>query len=215
MFQQLDPWPQEAYSLGGDKRLWKSEGVGQIVLQWYKSSKESEKGNITERQVRWEGFMQEMGFELYRVGWKKNEVRTFARSPSDQISRSVVSDSLWPHESQHARSPCLSPTPGVHSDSRPSSQWCHPAISSSVVPFSSCPQSLPVSESFPMSQLFAWGGQSIAFIKIRNDLFVSCSPPGTQLFGIEQEFSKCDPGNPGECPWSYQQINEVKAIFKL
>ena len=79
---------------------------------------------------------------------------------SDQISRSVVSDSLWPHELQHARPPCPSPTPGVHSDSRPSSQWCHPAISSSVVPFSSCPQSLPASESFPMNQLFAWGGQS-------------------------------------------------------
>ena len=80
---------------------------------------------------------------------------------SDQINHSVVSDSLWPHESQHARSPCPSPTPGVHSDSHPLSQWCHPAISSSVVPFSSCPQPLPASESFPMSQLFAWGGQSI------------------------------------------------------
>ena len=79
---------------------------------------------------------------------------------SDQISRSVVSDSLRPHESQHARPPCPSPTPGVHWDSRPSSQWCHPAISSSVVPFSSYPQSLPASESFPMSQIFAWGGQS-------------------------------------------------------
>ena len=79
---------------------------------------------------------------------------------SDQISRSVVSDSLWPHESQHTRPPCPSPTPGVHWDSRPSSQWYHPAISSSVVPFSSCPQSLPASESCPMSQLFTWGGQS-------------------------------------------------------
>ena len=79
---------------------------------------------------------------------------------SVQFSRSVVSDSLQPHESQHARPPCPSPTPSVHSDSRPSSQWCHPAISSSVVPFSSCPQSLPASESFPMSQLFASGGQS-------------------------------------------------------
>ena len=79
---------------------------------------------------------------------------------SDQISRWVVSDSLWPHELQHARPPCPSPTPGLHSDSRPLSQWCHPAISSSVVPFSSCPQFLPPSESFPMSQLFAWGGQS-------------------------------------------------------
>ena len=70
-----------------------------------------------------------------------------------------MSDSLRPSESQHARPPCPSPTPRVHSDSCPSSQWCHPAISSSVVPFS-CPQSLPASESFPMSQLFTWGGQS-------------------------------------------------------
>ena len=83
-----------------------------------------------------------------------------AQFSSVQFSCSVVSDSLQPHESQHARPPCPSPTAGVHSDSRPSSQWYHPAISSSVVPFSSCPQSLPVSESFPMSQLFTWGGQS-------------------------------------------------------
>ena len=81
-------------------------------------------------------------------------------SSSVQFSHSVVSDSLRPHESQHTRPPCPSPTPRVHWDSRPSSQWCHPAISSCVVPFSSCPQSLPASESFPMSQLFAWGGQS-------------------------------------------------------
>ena len=79
---------------------------------------------------------------------------------SVQFSRSVVSDSLWPHESQHTRPPCPSPTPRVHWDSRPLSQWCHPAISSSVVPFSSCPQPLPASESFPMSQLFPSGGQS-------------------------------------------------------
>ena len=79
---------------------------------------------------------------------------------SVQFSYSVVSDSLQPRESQHARPPCPPPTPGVHSDSRPSSQWCHPAISSSVVPFSSCPQSLPASGSFPMSQIFVWGGQS-------------------------------------------------------
>ena len=72
-----------------------------------------------------------------------------------------MSDSLLLHESQHARPPCPSPTPGVHPNPCPSSQWCHPAISSSVVPFSSCPQSLPASGSFPMSQLFAWGGQSI------------------------------------------------------
>ena len=79
---------------------------------------------------------------------------------SVQFSRSVVSDSLRPHESQHARSPYPSPTPRVHPDSHPSSQWCHPTISSSVIPFSSCPQSLPASQSFPMSQLFTWSGQS-------------------------------------------------------
>ena len=79
---------------------------------------------------------------------------------SVQFSRSAVSDSLRPHELQHTRAPCPSPSPGVHSNSRPSSRWYHPAISSSVVPFSSCPQPLPASESFPMSQLFAWGGQS-------------------------------------------------------
>ena len=79
---------------------------------------------------------------------------------SGQFSHTVVSDSLRPHESQHNKPPCPSPTPRVHSDSRPSSQWCYPAISSSVVPFSSCPQSLPASKSFPMSQLFTWGGQS-------------------------------------------------------
>ena len=71
-----------------------------------------------------------------------------------QFSRSVVSNSLRPHESQHTRPPCPSPTPRVHSNSCPSNPLCHPAISSSVIPFSSCPQSLPASESFPMSQLF-------------------------------------------------------------
>ena len=80
---------------------------------------------------------------------------------SVQFSLSVLSDSLWPHELQHARPPCPSPTSGIHSNSCPSSWWCHPAISSSVIPFASCSQSLPVSESFPMSQLFTWGGQSI------------------------------------------------------
>ena len=80
---------------------------------------------------------------------------------SVQFSLSVMSDFLRPHESQHARPPCPSPSPGVHSDSRLSSPWCHPAISSLVVPFSSCPQSFPASGSFPMSQFFARGGQSI------------------------------------------------------
>ena len=79
---------------------------------------------------------------------------------SVQFSHLVLSDSLQPHESQHTRPPCPSPTPRAYTNSCPSSQWCHPAISSSVVPFSSCPQSLPASESFPVSQLFTWGGQS-------------------------------------------------------
>ena len=77
-----------------------------------------------------------------------------------QFSCSVVSDSLPPHESQHARPPCPSPTTRVHSNLRPLTQWCYPAISSSVIPFSSFPQSLPASESFPMSQLYTWGCQS-------------------------------------------------------
>ena len=84
----------------------------------------------------------------------------FSQFSSVQFSRSVVSDSLRPHESQYARPPCPSPSPGVHSDSCPSSPWCHPAIPSLVIPFSSCPQSLLASESFPVSQHFAWGGQS-------------------------------------------------------
>ena len=80
---------------------------------------------------------------------------------SVQFSCSVMFDSLQLHELQHARPPCPSPTPRIHSNSCPLSRWCHPAISSSVVSFSSCPQSFPASESFPMSQLFSWGGQSI------------------------------------------------------
>ena len=79
---------------------------------------------------------------------------------SVQFSGSVMSDSLKPHELQHARPPCPSTASGVHPNSLPSSQWCHPDISSSVIPFSSCPKSLPASESFPVSQLFTWGGQS-------------------------------------------------------
>ena len=80
---------------------------------------------------------------------------------SVQFSHSVVSDSLWPHELQHTSPSYPSPTPRVYSNSCPSSWWCHPAISSSVIPFSFCPQSLPASGSFPMSQLFAWDGQSV------------------------------------------------------
>ena len=95
----------------------------------------------------------------HRVGHGWSDL-VAAAACSVQFCRSVVSDSLWPYESQHARPPCPSPTPGVLSNSHPSSRWCHPAISSSVIPSSSCPKSLPASESFPMNQLFAWGGQS-------------------------------------------------------
>ena len=79
---------------------------------------------------------------------------------SVQFSHSVVSDSLQPHEPQHARPPCPSPTPGVHPNACPLSRWCHPTISFSVVPFSSCPQSFPASGSFQMNQLFTLGSQS-------------------------------------------------------
>ena len=89
---------------------------------------------------------------------------------SFQFSWSVVSDSLQPHEPQHARPPCPSPTPGVDSNSCPLSWWSHPSNSSSVVPFSSCPQSLPASGSFPMSQLFTWGGQSTGVSALASSL---------------------------------------------
>ena len=97
-----------------------------------------------------------------------------------QFSRSVMSDSLRPHESQHTRPSCPSPTPRVHSNSRPLSRWCHPAISSSGVPFSSCPQSLPPSESLPMSQLFAWGGQKTGVSALASFL-----PKNTQSWSSE------------------------------
>ena len=94
-------------------------------------------------------------------GQMASQVNSIKHFSSVQFSRSVVSDSLQPHESQHARPPCPSPTPRLYSNTCPSSWWFHPAISSSVILFSSCPQPLPALGSFPMSQLFAWGGQSI------------------------------------------------------
>ena len=114
-----------------------------------------------------------------------------------QFSHSVMFDSLRPHESQHARPPCPSPTPGVHSDSRPSSQWCHPAISSMVILFSSCPQSLPASESFPMSQLFAWGGQGIGV------------SPSTSVLSMNiQDWSRL-----GWTRWISLQAKELSRVF--
>ena len=120
------------------------------------------------------GELQCMGLWRVRHNWATNTsffylfleliilslwTQSSAQFSSVQFSCSVRSDFLPPHESQHARPPYPSPTPRVHSNSHPLSRWCHQAISSSVVPFSSCLQSLPASESFPMSQLFAWGGQ--------------------------------------------------------
>ena len=96
-------------------------------------------------------------------------------SDTVQFSCSVMSDSLRPHEPQHARPPYPSPTPGVHPNSCPLSQWFHPTISSSVIPFSSCPQPFPASGSFQMSQLFASGGQSI-----RVSASISVLPMNTQ-----------------------------------
>ena len=93
--------------------------------------------------------------------WVALESRSLAPLVQFQFSRSVMTDSLWSHEPQHTRPPCPSPTPRVYPNSCPLSRWCHQAISSSVVPLSSCPQSFPASGAFPMSQLFTSGGQSI------------------------------------------------------
>ena len=114
--------------------------------------------------------LMELIFYIIEVGSIQVKYTKISMYGSVQFSRSVVSESLRPHELQHTRPPCLSPTPGVRSDSCPLSQWCHPAISSSVIPSSSCPQSLPASESFPMSQLFTWGGQSTGVLALASFL---------------------------------------------
>ena len=124
--------------------------------------------------------------------WGK-ELTLMGQFSSVQFIRSVMSDSLWPHGLQHARPPYPSPAPGIHSDSCSSSQWCHPAISFSVVPFSSCPHSLPASKSFPMSQLFAWGGQSTGrnprVDLLQNGLVGSpCSPRDPQKSSLVPQF---------------------------
>ena len=114
---------------------------------------------------RWSGGVQTLqdpcSRSYFQVKLGINGLLISVQFSSGQLSCSAVSNSLWPHESQDARPPCPSPSPGVHSNSRPLSKGRHPAISFSVVPFSSCLQSLPASEPFPMSQLFVWGGQSI------------------------------------------------------
>ena len=97
----------------------------------------------------------------FQTEWVFNSNLTQSWKSQFNLSRSVVSDSLWPHGLQYARLPCPSPTPRVYSNSCPLSRWCHPTTSSSAVPFSSCPQSFPASGSLQMSQLFASGGQSI------------------------------------------------------
>ena len=141
--------------------------------------------------------------------WQKLKKWSIA---SVQFSRSVLSDSLQPHELQHARPPCPSPTPRVYSNSFPLSRWCHPAISSSVVPFSSCPQSLPASGSFPMSQLFAWDGQTIAVSALASVLPVNTQgwSPLNGLVG-----SPCNPRDSQESSptTQFKSINSLVLSF--
>ena len=127
---------------------------------------------------------------------RKTEL-TFISVSSVQLSRSFMSNSLQPHESQYARPRCPSPTPGVHPNSGALSWWCHPDISSSVIPFSSCPQSLPASRSFPISQLFAWGGQSTGVSAL-----VSFLPMNTQ-----------DWSPLGWTDWISLQFKELSRVF--
>ena len=116
---------------------------------WWQGSRASSQSSTRESGLVWCWGM-ELGFPLELSKWCQPSCQVQAGS-SVQFSRSVVSDSLWPHEPQYSRHPCPSPTPGVHSDSHPSCQWCHPDISSSAVPFFSCHQSLPQHQS-----IFQW-----------------------------------------------------------
>ena len=145
------------------------------------------------------------------------QITYFTMSPflnTVQFNCSVLSDSLRPHESQHARPPCPSPSHRVHSGSRPSSQWCHPAISSSVVPFFPCCQSLPASESFPMSQLSTWGGQSTGVSALASFLQRN---PRADLF---QNGLVGSPGSPRDFQESsptpqFKSINSLALSFPL
>ena len=127
-----------------------------------------------------------------------------------QFSRSVVSDSLQPREPQHARPPCPSPTPGVHPNPCPLCQWCHATISSSVVPFSPCPQSLPASGSFPMSQLFTWGGQSIGSFSF--GISPSNEHPGLISFRMDWLDILAVQGTLGNCILSAQFSCNLKPL---
>ena len=131
----------------------------QYNLKLYIQSRSSLQNKNTTQFFKW---ARDLNVHLPKVTRMENKcMRRCSTSFVIQFSRSIVSDSLRPHETQHARPPSPSPTPGVHSNPCPSSLWCHPTTSCSAVPFSSCPQSFPASESFPMSQLFTSGGQSI------------------------------------------------------
>ena len=127
-----------------------------------------------EGKLQFHSFMPDID-GMHIASLKVHNLKIHTKETSVQFSHSVVSNSLQPHEPQHARPPCPSLTPGVYPNSCPLSWWCHPTISSSVGPFSSCPQSLPASGSFPMSQPFTWGGQSI-----RVSALASVLPMNTQ-----------------------------------
>ena len=146
-------WPKNIKNLYFQHQCWHNQLSIALYLRWLWESlwKPS-------TAFLWHHKSLKQYFWQYR--WNSSILRDDNQFISVQFSHSVVSDSSRPHESQQARPLCPSPSPRVHSNLCPWSRWCHPAISSSVIPFSCCPQSLPASESFPMSQLFAWGGQS-------------------------------------------------------
>ena len=135
-------------------------------------------------------------------------IKNMLKVKSVHFGRSVVSNSLWPHELQHARPPCLSPTAGVYSNSCLSSRWCHPTISSPVIPFSSCPQSFPASGSFQMSQLFPSGGQSIG---VSASTSVPQWTPRTDLLEDGLIESPCNPRDSQES----SPIPQFKSINSL
>ena len=153
-------------SIFSSYRVFSNESVLRIRRPKYWSfsfsiSPSNEYSGLISFRMDWLDFLVVEGSLKSLLQYHSSKASVLQCFSSVQFSCSVMSDSLWPHESQHSRPPCLSPTAGVYPNSCPSSRWCHPTISSSVVPFSSCPQSLPASESFPMSQLFTWGDQSI------------------------------------------------------